>query len=273
MAGTAVLGRLNWQVCDVAGSIRETPTVRSLVLDCPGWPGHLPGQHVDLRLTAEDGYQAERSYSLATPRQGERIQLTIQRLPDGEVSPYLCDELRPGDRLELRGPIGGYFVWKEEETGPVVLLGGGSGIVPLMAILTARVQDGRALATRLLVSARSFDDLVYRAALERLAAQTAGVELFMTLTRSRPPGWSGYSRRVDQEMLREVAWMPGLPAGALTGAGSGGRLAPGGGSPAGEPLAYVCGPTAFVETVADSLVDLGYAPERIRTERFGPTGV
>jgi ferredoxin-NADP reductase len=254
MEGTAVLGRLNrvltWQVCDVVGSVRETATVRSLVLDCPGWPGHLPGQHVDVRLTAEDGYQAERSYSLATPRQGDRIQLTIQRLPDGEVSPYLCDELLVGDQLELRGPIGGYFVWHEREAAPVLLLAGGSGIVPLMAILSARVAAGADLSTRILVSARSFDDYIFRTMLERMAAESPGVEVFSTLTRSSPTGWPGYSRRIDRQMLDEVAWPPDR-----------------------DPLAYVCGPTGFVEAAADHLVDLGYAPEQIRTERFGPTGV
>ena len=253
MAGTAVLGRLNWQVCDVVESVQETPTVRSLVLRSAGWTGHLPGQHVDVRLTAEDGYQAERSYSLAQPEDGGRIRLTVQRLPDGEVSPYLCDELHPGDQLELRGPIGGYFVWRERETGPVLLVGGGSGIVPLMAILRARARQG--LPTRLLVSARSFADLIYWEALQGLTAKTEGVEVLATLTRSQPGGWSGHSRRVDKEMLRQVAW----PArDDVAGAG---------------PLAFVCGPTLFVETVADILVDLGYSPDQIRTERFGPTGV
>jgi ferredoxin-NADP reductase len=233
----------------VVGSIKETPTVRSLVLEYPGWPGHLPGQHVDVRLTAEDGYQAERSYSLATPQAGDRIQLTIQRLPEGEVSPYLCDELLVGDQLELRGPIGGYFVWHQIETGPALLLAGGSGIVPVMAILAARVVAGGGLATRLLVSTRSFEDYIYRAMLEQLAAESPGVEVFATLTRSRPPDWLGYSRRIDREMLHEVAWPPDR-----------------------DPLAYVCGPTGFVEAAADHLVDLGYPPEQIRTERFGPTG-
>lgn len=231
-------------------SVQETPTVRSIILDSPGWPGHLPGQHVDVRLTAEDGYQAERSYSLAKPVAGDRLQLTVQRLHDGEVSPYLCDELRPGDQLEMRGPIGGYFVWNEAELEPTLLVGGGSGIVPLMAILTARAGAGLRLATRLLVSARSLDDLIYRETLEHMAAAAKEVEVFPTLTRSYRSGWKGYSRRVDRQMLHEVAWPPEA-----------------------SPLAFVCGPTTFVEAVADILVDLGHSPERIRTERFGPTGV
>jgi ferredoxin-NADP reductase len=240
-------------VCDVVGSVQETPTVRSLILRCPGWPGHLPGQHVDVRLTAEDGYQAERSYSLAQPWQSDQIQLTVQRLPDGEVSPYLCDEVLVGDQLELRGPIGGYFVWRADETAPALLLGGGSGVVPLAAILAARAaaaRTGRGLATRLLVSTRSIEDFIYRAALEQMAAETAGIEVVTTLTRSHPAAWSGYSRRVDREIMQAVAWPPESGA-----------------------TAFVCGPTGFVEAIADHLVDLGYPPERIRTERFGPTGV
>jgi ferredoxin-NADP reductase len=269
----AILGRLNWQVCDVVGSVMETATVRSLVLQSSAWPGHRPGQHVDIRLTAEDGYQAERSYSLAEPGEGGRIKLTVQRLPDGEVSPYLCDEVLIGDQLELRGPIGGYFVWNEWETGPVLLLGGGSGIVPLMAILAARSRLG--LATRLLVSARSHEDLIYREALERLASDTEGVEVFPTLTRSRPPEWKGYARRVDAAMLEEIGWPADLGGAgeAALGAARTRSAAPGGVTADMRPLAFVCGPTSFVETVADLLVAQGYPPDRIRTERFGPTGV
>lgn len=249
MAGAAVLGRLEWRVCKVVHLITETPTVRSLALECPGWPGHLPGQHVDVRLTAEDGYQAERSYSIATPLHGERITLTIQRLPDGEVSPYLCDELMAGDELELRGPIGGYFVWEPEDAVRLLLVGGGSGIVPLMAMLRKKMQARSASPVRLLLSARSLDDMIYRQELERIAASASGVEVFRTLTRSHPADWQGYMRRVDREMLAEIAW-----------------------SPSDDPLAYVCGPTAFVEAVADILVSLGYPPDCVRTERFGPTG-
>jgi ferredoxin-NADP reductase len=263
MERTAVLGRLNWKVCDVVASVQEAPSVRSLILESGDWPGHLPGQHIDIRLTAEDGYVAERSYSLAKPMEGGRLQLTVQRLLDGEVSPYLCDEVLIGDQLELRGPIGGYFVWNEWETEPALLIGGGSGIVPLMAILAARSRHR--LATRLLLSARTYDDAIYREAFEQLAAENDKVEIFVTLTRAHPPGWLGYSRRVDRDMLTEVAW----PAGV--------RSEPGGGDSrrreALGPLAFVCGPTGFVETVADLLVGLGYPPDRIRTERFGPTGV
>jgi ferredoxin-NADP reductase len=270
MERAAVLGRLTWQAFDVVGSISETPTVRSLLLESPTWPGHLPGQHVDIRLTAEDGYQAERSYSLAAPHEGGRIQLTVQRLPDGEVSPYLCDEVLVGDQIELRGPIGGYFVWNEWETGPALLLGAGSGVVPLMAIVTARSRLG--LPTRLLMSARSYEDIIYRDALQRLTARTKGLEVFTTLTRSRPPGWSGYARRVDAGMLGEIAW-PAAPAAGFAAPAGRVEATSAGQAADPRPLAFICGPTAFVETAADLLVAQGHPPERIRTERFGPTGV
>jgi ferredoxin-NADP reductase len=248
MAGAAVLGRLNWLVADVVSGVAETPRVRSIVLDCPSWPGHRAGQHVDVRLTAEDGYQAERSYSIASPPEEDRLMVTVERLEDGEVSPYLVDEVRPGDRLELRGPIGGYFVWEVPLGGPLLLLGGGSGIVPLRAMLRHRAAAGSSVPVRLLVSARSLDDVIYREELDALAA-SAGVDVRFTLTRSAPPGWTGYRRRLDVEMLEEVSW------------------------PAFErPLTYICGPTAFVERAANGLVSLGHDPARILTERFGPTG-
>jgi ferredoxin-NADP reductase len=249
VAGTAVRGRLNWLIADVAAVADEAPGVRSLVLDCPGWPGHLPGQHVDVRLTADDGYQAQRSYSIATPADGARLTLTVERIADGEVSPYLTDELHVGDRLELRGPIGGYFVWEPSRGGPLLLVGGGSGVVPLMAMIRARAAAGAPAPARLLLSWRSWDEVIYREEIEGLARTEAGVEVVHTLTRAQPPGWDGYGRRIDREMLGEVTWPPEE-----------------------RPLAYVCGPTGLVEAAATALVELGHDPARIKTERFGPTG-
>ena len=249
MAGAAVRGRLNWLFADVVGFVDETPNVKTIVLEAHGWPGHLPGQHIDVRLTAEDGYQAQRSYSLARPVDDARLEITVERLEDGEVSPYLVDVLQPGDRLELRGPIGGYFVWEPGRGGPLLLLAGGSGVAPLMAMLRARIRAGTDEVVRLLVSSRSWDEIVYRDELERIDQEIDGVEVIHTLTRSRPEGWKGFDRRVDRDMVAEVAWATHE-----------------------RPLCYVCGPTGFVENVASSLVELGHAPELIRTERFGPTG-
>jgi ferredoxin-NADP reductase len=249
VARAALRGRLTWQVADLVDRIDETPQVRSLVLDVPNWPGHQPGQHVDVRLTAADGYRAERSYSIATPADGTRVAITVERIDDGEVSPYLVDELQVGDKLELRGPIGGYFVWQPSDGGPLFLAAGGSGLVPLMAMVRARIRDGGDVPVRLLVSSRSADDVIYNGELGAIAAGHDGVEVIQTLTRAQPPGWSGYRRRVDREMLADVAW----PA-------------------TDKPRCYVCGPTGFVEAVATSLVELGHQPQNIRTERFGPTG-
>jgi ferredoxin-NADP reductase len=249
VARTAIRGRLTWQVATVAQRIDETANVRSLVLDCPDWAGHLPGQHVDVRLTAPDGYQAERSYSIATPADGRRVTITVERIADGEVSPYLFDELTEGDELELRGPIGGWFVWSPSDGGPLLLAGGGSGIVPLMAMLRARVATGSTVPVRLLLSARSADEVIYRDELEAIGRNDARVQVITTLTRSQPPGWTGYGRRADPAMLAEIAW----PATDV-------------------PRCYACGPTGFVETVASALVGLGHLPQNIRTERFGPTG-
>jgi ferredoxin-NADP reductase len=247
MARTAVLGRLTWQVAEVLDVVVETPRVTTIAFDVPGWPGHLAGQHVDVRLTSDDGYQAQRSYSVASAPNGTRIDLTVVRIPDGEVSPYLTDELRPGDQIELRGPIGGYFVWEPSQGGPLLLVAGGSGIAPLMAMIRRRAAAGSDANTRLLASSRSWEDIIYRDELDRLKGD--GLTVVHTLTASQPPGWTGYARRVDAEMLAEVA--PGAVE---------------------RPLAYVCGPTPFVEAVAESLVHLGHEPRRIKTERFGPTG-
>ena len=249
MARAAIRGRLNWQLADVTGFVDLTPRIRTIELEAPDWPGHLPGQHVDVRLTADDGYQAQRSYSIATPMNGSRLAITVERIEDGEVSPYLAGELQPGDKLELRGPIGGYFVWEPSRGGPLLLAGGGSGIVPLMAMLRDRVAMRSWVSVRLLVSSRSWDDVVYSAELEGIGRDEMGIEIVHALTRSQPPDWPGYDRRVDRAMLAEVAWPP-----------------------TDRPLCYVCGPTGFVETVASALVELGHAPEMIRTERFGPTG-
>ena len=245
MAGTALRRRLIWQVAKVSAVAVETASVRTIMLDVPDWPGHQAGQHLDVRLTAEDGYSAERSYSIATAA-GEGVAITVERLDDGEVSPYLTDELRVGDQLELRGPVGGYFVWEPADGGPLVLLGGGSGIVPLRAILRERQRAGSDAAVRLVYSARTANELIYR---DELAAHHDGVEVIYTLTREQPAGWTGYTRRVDRALLAETAW----PAGK-------------------NPLAFVCGPTSFVEIVASGLVALGYQPGRVKTERFGGTG-
>jgi len=245
MAGTAVRGRLTWQTATVGSVTDETPQVRTLLLEVPDWAGHRAGQHVDIRLTADDGYQAERAYSIASAP-GEPLAITVERLNDGEVSPYLTEDLQPGDVLEIRGPIGGYFVWEADFGGPLMLLAGGSGVVPLRAMLRYRCLIGSSVPVRLLYSSRSWEDVIYRAELDRLSD---GVKVIHALTRSQPPGWTGYARRVDQPMLAEVAW----PA-------------------AQQPLAYVCGPTSFVEAVASGLVALGYPAGRVKTERFGATG-
>jgi ferredoxin-NADP reductase len=247
VAGTAVLGRLNWKVAEVVDVVTETPRVKTIALDVPDWPGHLPGQHVDIRLTAEDGYQAQRSYSIASAPDSSVLELTVEYLTDGEVSPYLTEELRQGDRFELRGPVGGYFVWEPSQGGPLLLVAGGSGVVPLMAMLRHRVATQADVPTTLLLSSRGWDDVIYRDELEDLSMD--GIRVAHTLTRSQPDGWTGYSRRVDGDMLREL-----------------------GPTPAERPHVYVCGPTPFVEAVATSLVELGHEPARIRTERFGPTG-
>jgi ferredoxin-NADP reductase len=233
-----------WRVATVQGVQAETPHARTLRLDVPGWPGHVAGQHVDVRLTADDGYQAQRSYSIASAPEAARLEITVERIDDGEVSPYLVDELRAGDELELRRPIGGFFVWDGDEREPVLLVAGGSGVVPLMAMARHRARIGSTTPMKLLYSSRTWDDVIYRDEVEKL-----GIDVVHTLTRGQPPGWKGYSRRIDVDMLREVAW------------------------PATEsPRVYVCGSTRFVDAAADGLLELGYDAPWIRTERFGATG-
>jgi ferredoxin-NADP reductase len=249
LAGTAVLGRLAWQLGKVTELVEETPRVSTLRLEVPDWPGHLAGQHVDVRLTADDGYQAERSYSIASAPEDPRLAITVERLDDGEVSPYLVGELKVGDKLELRGPIGGYFVWKADGGRPLLLIAGGSGIVPLMAMLRHRIAIGNKDPARLLYSSRTIEDIIYKNELDRLTSSDDGLTVVHTLTRSQPSGWKGYGRRIDREMVRDVAW----PAEQ-------------------QPAAFICGPTAFVETAADLLVEFGYGPGLIKTERFGATG-
>jgi ferredoxin-NADP reductase len=248
MEGTAVRGRLTWQTATVGAVTDETPAVRTLSLDVPDWAGHRAGQHLDIRLTADDGYRAERSYSIASAP-GEPVAITVERLDDGEVSPYLTQDVQPGDEIEIRGPIGGYFVWDPagaDAAAPLLLLAGGSGVVPLRAMLRHRARVGSSVPVRLLYSVRSLPDVIYRS---ELSAEPGGVQIIYTLTRQQPPGWTGYARRVDAAMMAEVAW-PVAQA----------------------PVAYVCGPTNFVEAVAGDLVALGYPPLRVKTERFGATG-
>jgi ferredoxin-NADP reductase len=239
---------LTWRLGRVAGQVEETRRCKSIALELPDWPGHRAGQHVDVRLTAEDGYQAERSYSIASAPEEDQLVLTVERLEDGEVSSYLVDELRLGDQLELRGPIGGYFVWEEALGGPLLLVAGGSGVVPLRSMLRHRAAAELDVPARLIYSARSLDDVIYRQELTKSAAED-GVEVHFALTRDWPDGWSGHRGRLDGQFLAEAAWPPSQ-----------------------EPLVYVCGPTEFVEAVAGVLVHAGHQPARIRTERFGPTG-
>jgi len=247
--------RIEWRTATVAKVIEETSTVRTLILDVPGWPGHRPGQHVDVRLTAEDGYQTQRSYSIASAPEDARLALTIERLKEGEVSSYLCGEAHEGDRFELRGPIGGYFVWDVSEGGPLLLVAGGSGIVPLMAMLRHRAaaltdkSARNALPARLLYSSRRWTDVIYRAELDRLAAADDFLRVTHTITREPPSQWNGFRRRIDRAMLAEVSWPP-----------------------AERPRIFICGPTPLVEFAATELSTLGHDPALIKTERFGPTG-
>ena len=248
-AGAAQEPRLPWRTASVIELIEETPRTRSLVLDAPGWPGHKAGQHVDLRLTSEDGYQAQRSYSIASAPESPHLMLTIERLDDGEVSPYLASDVRVGDRFELRGPIGGYFVWTAALSGPLFLIAGGSGVAPLMAMLRHRTAAASRTPAVLLYSSRSYEDIIYRAELERLVAANDGLRVAHTLTRRQPPDWQGLSRRIDADMLKEAGIAPGE-----------------------RPRLYVCGPTTLVEHVAQALLALGHEAGQVKTERFGATG-
>lgn len=242
-------GPLVWQLGEVTGLVQETPHVGTLQLHLMDWPGHLAGQHVDVRLTADDGYQAQRSYSIASAPDDSRLAITVERLEDGEVSPYLVGELKVADKLELRGPIGGYFVWKPGDSRALLLIAGGSGIVPLMSMLRHRSSTGDKTPARLLYSSRTFEDIIYREELDRLAAAGGGLTVAHALTRAQPSGWKGYARRIDRDMVHDVAWPKEQ-----------------------SPQVFVCGPTAFVETAASLLVDSGYDPSWIKTERFGATG-
>ena len=242
----------DWQLATVRAIKQETPHVKSFTLSLPHWTPHLAGQHYDLRLTAEGGYQAERSYSVASPpEQTGEIELTVEIITDGEVSGYLDEGVQVGDQLEVRGPIGGYFVWPGAPAAPPLLLvGGGSGVVPLMAMLRHRQRLGQHTPATLLFSVRTPDEVIYRAELEAMAKKDPTFQLLLVYTRQAPPGWSGYQRRIDAAMLAEVV----QPAGAT------------------QPQAFVCGPTGLVEAVATGLQAAGLPPECILTERFGPTG-
>ncbi|RZT07620.1 ferredoxin-NADP reductase [Kribbella sp. VKM Ac-2569] len=249
MERAALPGRLTWQTGTVVSMTVETPRVTTIALAIRDWPGHRAGQHVDVRLTAPDGYQTERSYSIASAPEDADVSLTVERLDDGEVSPYLVDELRPGDEIELRGPVGGYFAWDNELGGPLFLVAGGSGLVPFRSMLRHHRASGSRVPVRLLCSARSLELLIYREELIKLAADDL-VDVSVTLTREAPDDWRGYRGRIDPALLSTTGW-----------------------SAKEEPLTYICGPTAFVETAAAGLVALGHDPGRIRTERFGGTGV
>lgn len=239
-----------WQIANVAAIRDETPGVKTIALSLPQWMRHRAGQHYDVRLTAPDGYQAQRSYSIASAPETEgQVELTVERVAEGEVSGYLHDVLMAGDLIEVRGPIGGYFVWDASVAGPLLLIAGGSGIVPLMAMLRHRAAAGAQSPARLLYSARSGDDLIYKDELDRLAADGSGLQVFYTLTRSQPAGWTGFSRRIDPAMLREVT----------AGLGS-------------SPMVFICGPTLMVEAAASGLQVAGIAAQNIKTERFGPSG-
>jgi ferredoxin-NADP reductase len=248
-AADAPVRRLEWRRAEVREIVLETYRVKSLLLHVAGWRGHLPGQHLDIRLTAEDGYQAQRSYSIASPPEDELLTLTVERVDNGEVSPYLVGDLRAGDQFELRGPIGRYFVWTAAMPGPLCLIAGGSGIVPLMAMLRHRDRrNGRAPAV-LLYSSRTFEDVIYREELDAMARRDPHLRVVNTLTRKQPEGWMGHRRRIDKTLLAEAAFPPEQ-----------------------TPKIFICGSTPFVEEVSKLLVELGHHPLTIKTERFGPSG-
>jgi ferredoxin-NADP reductase len=240
---------VRWLTTTIADVVTETAHAATLVLDVEGWPGHTAGQHVDVRLTAEDGYQAQRSYSIASAPEDARVELTVERVDDGEVSPWLAGEAQAGDQLEVRGPIGGHFTWRAADGGPLLLIAGGSGLVPLMAMLRHRAATGSSADARLLLSSRDRASILYREELATMADADPSLTITYTLTRERPLTWTGHTRRVDLLMLQEVG-----PAASA------------------RPRAFVCGPTTFVEAVADGLVELGHPADRIHTERFGATG-
>jgi ferredoxin-NADP reductase len=245
MARAALPGRLTWQITRVVEVTPETARTKTIMLDAPDWAGHRAGQHVDIRLTADDGYQAQRSYSIASAPEDEHLALTVEEIDDGEVSPYLTDELRPGDELELRGPIGGWFVWDGTEGSPLLLFGGGSGVVPLRAMLRHRAATSNRTPARLVYSARSLEDVIYR---DELEDHAEGAEVRFALTRSWPEGWTGHRGRIDDALLDEVTWLPRE-----------------------TPAIYVCGPNRFVEAVSRQMVARGHPAGRVKTERFGPT--
>jgi ferredoxin-NADP reductase len=239
----------DWRSAELVATRRASASAADLTFAIGGWTGHRPGQHVDVRLTAEDGYQSQRSYSIASAPRAGSIDLAVERIDDGEVSPYLAQDMQPGDVLELRGPLGGWFVWDVADGGPLWLIAGGSGVVPLMAMLRGRAAAGSDVPARLLLSARAERDVFWPGELRELAARGDGFELTITLTREAPPGWDGLRGRVNKDVLADVGW-----------------------APAQRPRVYVCGPTGFVEGVAGALVELGHDPALVRTERFGPTG-
>jgi len=241
---------LEWQIATVKSIKPETPKVKTFTVSLPNWLPHRAGQHYDVRLTAPDGYQAQRSYSIASePERSGEVDLTVERLEDGEVSSYMHDVLIPGDQIEVRGPIGGYFVWDAGMGGPLLLIAGGSGVVPLMAMIRHRASAGSSISTRLLYSSRTPEDVIYFEELDELRKDGRGLEIVHTFTRAQPPGWTGYAMRIDQAMLSEVV----RPLGKA-------------------PQTFICGPTLLVEAAANGLVQIGVKPSQIRTERFGPTG-
>lgn len=246
MARAAVPGRLTWRVAELAGATDITKSARGLVFDVPGWPGHLPGQHVDVRLTAEDGYSVQRSYSISSAPDGERFELSVQRVEDGEVSPYLCDVLSPGDQIELRGPVGGWFVWRATDQAPVTLVAGGSGIAPLMAMIRTRAAEGSRVPFRLIYSVRTPEDVYYAGELRQRAREDGGLDVHVVYTRQAPAGSPEPPGRLGLATLNTHAWPADF-----------------------TPNVFVCGPTGFVETVSDIFVALGHDPRRVRTERFG----
>jgi ferredoxin-NADP reductase len=241
--------RLSWAVAEIVAIREETPRVKTLSLAVADWAGHQAGQHVDIRLTAEDGYQAQRSYSISSPPEASHVELTVETIEDGEVSPYLTGEARIGDKFELRGPIGGYFAWSMQLVGPLVLIAGGSGIAPFMSMLRHRASGRYPDPAILVYSSRSFEDIICREELDAIGRDDASVRVVHTLTRTQPTGWAGYRNRIDAAMLTETG------IAALDGAN-----------------VFICGPTGMVEGAAQALIGLGLDARSIKTERFGPSG-